>query len=567
MATTQIRGNTQIIAGTITNAEINASAAIATAKLAQGASFLQKDGSVALTASLPAGGFQITGLGTPVGANDAVRLTDLNAVQQGLDVKASVRVATTTAAQGGGNITLTGTQTIDAIGLSSGDRVLVKDQTTGSQNGIWVVAAGSWARATDADTDPKVTSGLFTFVEQGTNNGDSGWMLTTDGTITVGTTSLTFVQFSGAGQVVAGAGLTKTGNSIDVIGTANRIVVAADSIDIGTDVVTLTGSQTLTNKSIATSQLTGTLPAANFPALTGGDVTSTGGSLSTTIANNVVTLGKLAALAANSVIGNSTGSGATPTAVPLLTTPTASAIALRDANANVLANNFIAGFTTTATAAATTTLTVANTEFQQFTGSTTQIVVLPAANTLTLGHSFIVANRSTGVVTVNANGGSLVQTMAAGSQATFIVTNIGSSTGAWDSSYSITGAGTVTTVSVASANGFAGTVANASTTPAITLTTSISGILKGSGNALVAATVGTDFVNNASFVVRETPGGSLPGTAFTLANTPTVGTEQVYLNGMLQEPGAGNDYTILTTAITFLSTVQTTDRLRVSYMK
>jgi hypothetical protein len=146
----------------------------------------------------------------------------------GLDVKDSVRVATTA------NLTLSGTQTIDGVSLSAGDRVLVKNQSTASQNGIYVVAAGVWGRASDADISAEVTAGMFTFVAEGTVNADSGWVLTTNDTITLGTTSLTFAQFSGAGQITAGAGLTKNGNTIDAVGTAGRIVVNADSIDLDT---------------------------------------------------------------------------------------------------------------------------------------------------------------------------------------------------------------------------------------------------------------------------------------------------------------------------------------------
>ncbi|WP_394999741.1 hypothetical protein, partial [Acinetobacter sp.] len=141
--------------------------------------------------------------------------------------------------------------------------------------------------------------------------------------------------------------------------------------------------------------------------------------------------------------------------------------------------------------------------------------------------------------------------------------------GTWDVAYSTGAAGTVTTVSVVSANGFAGTVATASTTPAITLTTSITGILKGSSSALVAATVGTDYVNNASFVTRETPSGAVNSSnvTFVLANTPTASTECVFLNGILQEPGAGNDYTISGATITYLTAPTTGDKIRVNYMK
>lgn len=149
----------------------------------------------------------------------------VNNMSAGLDPKGSVRVATTA------NITLSGTQTIDGITVIANDRVLVKDQTIVANNGIYVVAAGAWTRATDMDAWTEVPSG-YTFVETGTVNADTGWVCTSDQGGTLGTTAITWVQFSGGGAVVAGAGLTKTGNTVDVVGTAARISVAADSIDI-----------------------------------------------------------------------------------------------------------------------------------------------------------------------------------------------------------------------------------------------------------------------------------------------------------------------------------------------
>src|SRR4029077_6692492 len=196
-----------------------------------------------------------------------------------------------------------------------------------------------------------------------------------------------------------------------------------NTLSINTAVtVDISTAQTLTNKSIAATQLTGTLPAAQFPALTG-DVTTVAGALATTIAPNAVTLGKMATLAANSVIGNATGSTATPSAVPMTSAPTASTVGFRDANANLSANNFIENAATTATAGTTTTLTIASAKIQQFTGSATQTVVLPNATTLAVGHQFIITNRSTGAVTVNMNGGSLLQTLAASSFAIFTLIN------------------------------------------------------------------------------------------------------------------------------------------------
>ncbi len=111
----------------------------------------------------------------------------------------------------------------------------------------------------------------------------------------------------------------------------------------------------------------------------------------------------------------------------------------RDGNANTRVNSIIQNFTTTATAAGTTTLTVGSTALQQFTGTTTQTVVLPSATTLVVGQEFTVMNRSTGIVTVNANGGGLIQTMVGGSQAILTVTAVGTSAGSWDSQYSVSG--------------------------------------------------------------------------------------------------------------------------------
>lgn len=194
------------------------------------------------TASVSLNSQKITNLADPTSAQDAATKAYVDATKQGLDVKDSVRVATT------GNITLSGTQTIDGISLSAGNRVLVKNQSTASENGIYdVVSGGSWTRSADANISAEVTSGMFVFVEEGTTNADSGWVLTTDGAITLGTTGLAFTQFSGAGQTIAGDGLTKTGNAIDVVtADAGRIVVNADSIDLATTGVSASTYQSVT---------------------------------------------------------------------------------------------------------------------------------------------------------------------------------------------------------------------------------------------------------------------------------------------------------------------------------
>jgi len=122
---------------------------------------------------------------------------------------------------------------IDGVTLVAGNRILVKNQAAGSENGIYVVqATGAPTRATDADADAEVTASFAVFVEEGTANADSGWVLTNDGAVTVGTTELVFTQFTGLGQITAGTGLTKTANTLNVVGTADRITANADSIDI-----------------------------------------------------------------------------------------------------------------------------------------------------------------------------------------------------------------------------------------------------------------------------------------------------------------------------------------------
>ena len=172
------------------------------------------------------------------GANSLVSKEYVDAVKVGLDFKDSVRVAST------GNLTISGPgSAIDGISLSSGDRVLLKNQSTGSENGIyvWNGAASALTRATDADADVEVTAGMFVFVEEGTTNADNGYVLTTDGTITVGSTALTFTQFSGAGQIVAGDGLLKSGNTLSVNDDNISIAISGDALRIKGISTTATG--------------------------------------------------------------------------------------------------------------------------------------------------------------------------------------------------------------------------------------------------------------------------------------------------------------------------------------
>jgi hypothetical protein len=208
------------------------------------------------------------------GITDAYTRTEIDSFLQGLDPKASVNVATTA------NITLSGTQTIDGIAVVAGDRVLVKDQTTATQNGIYVVAAGSWTRATDMDAAGEF-AGAYTFVKQGTVNADRGYVCTND-SVTIGTTNVTFVQFSGSGayqSVLNGTGFVRmNGTNVSYItGTSSQFIKGDGSFDSSTYLTSSALSSYVPYTGATTSLNLGVnnLTAQNY--LSDGNGTTTGG--------------------------------------------------------------------------------------------------------------------------------------------------------------------------------------------------------------------------------------------------------------------------------------------------
>ena len=213
---------------------------------------------------------RITSVTDPTGDQDAATKAYVDSVANGLDVKESCAVATAAALaactynNGAGTLTAdaNGALTVDGVTVSVNDRVLVKDQASAVQNGIYKVTATGGAsaafvltRSPDADTAAELTGGTFFFVEQGTANADNGYVATHNGTPTFGSTSITFAQFSGAGQISAGDALTKTGNQIDVAVDDSSIEVASDALRVKASGIT----NAMLAGSIANDKLAGSI--------------------------------------------------------------------------------------------------------------------------------------------------------------------------------------------------------------------------------------------------------------------------------------------------------------------
>jgi hypothetical protein len=254
-----ISGSTNTLSNIANSSLTNSSITVGTTAIALGASSLTLGGltSVAVTQD-------------PTSALELATKQYVDSVAQGLDPKASCVAATTA------NITLSGTQTIDGVALIAGDRCLVKDQTLSQNNGIYLVAAGAWTRATDMDTWAEVP-GAFTFIEQGTVYADTGWVCTSNAGGTLGTTPITWVQFAGVGSYTAGTGLTLTGTQFSITNTAVTAGAYGSATQVGTFTVNAQGQLTLAANTTVT------------PAV--GSITGLGTGVATALAVNTGSTG------------------------------------------------------------------------------------------------------------------------------------------------------------------------------------------------------------------------------------------------------------------------------------
>lgn len=213
---------------------------------------------------------KLTNVTDGVADSDGATVGQVKALVNGLDWKPSVRVATTA------NITLSGTQTIDGVAVVAGDRVLVKNQTTGANNGIYVVASGAWTRALDADANAEVTANMACFVAEGTTLADTQWSLTTNDAIVLGTTSLTFAQIgAGTTYTPADTSITISGSTVKqtpgtngqinqtVAGIVTPVTVSGDATMASGGALTIAMSTLLTNHFSARSTPSGTINGSN----------------------------------------------------------------------------------------------------------------------------------------------------------------------------------------------------------------------------------------------------------------------------------------------------------------
>lgn len=280
------------------------------------------------TGALDVSSKKIINVADPTSDTDAANKRYVDSAVQGLDIRQSVQYTTT------GAVTLTGSSNTNIDGaptLVNGNRILVKDQADSTANGVYVVnTSGAWTRSLDFNASASITPNVFFFVEGGTQYSDSGWTLTTDGPITIGTTGLTFTQFSGAGQITVTSPLVKNGNALSIDTTivatnTNTMTLSNKSIDFTTGLFFKDASTYSINLKAPASAIASNI-VLTLPSITD---TLVGRATTDTFTNKTFNTASSNVFQINSnTISLYTGAGATVALAdsPILTTPTIASI-------------------------------------------------------------------------------------------------------------------------------------------------------------------------------------------------------------------------------------------------
>ena len=301
-------GNVRV--GITADNEIDTSTGSLTIDSAGGTVTIDNNLTISASKTIDMGANKVTNIADPTGAQDAASKAYVDAVKTGLDIKDSCDIATTADvttwvyANGtaGVGATLTaagnGVVALDSVNLTLNMRVLVKDQSPSTENGIYYVSTVGTAgatliltRALDANQPTELTGGSFTFVEQGTTQAENGYVFTHNGEPTFGTgnTALTVAQFSGAGQIIAGTSLTKTGNTMNVATDGTTMFTLSDALSVKS---TGTAGQVLRSSGTAgQAAVYGQLDLANSNAVTGISAVANGGIGVNTIGANLLMTG------------------------------------------------------------------------------------------------------------------------------------------------------------------------------------------------------------------------------------------------------------------------------------
>jgi hypothetical protein len=359
-----ISGSTNTLTNIPNSALTNSSLTVGTTSIALGATSLTLAGLTSVTVTQdPTTGLQLA------------TKQYVDAVAQGLNTKAAVLCATTA------NITLSGEQTIDGVATSA-SRVLVKNQSTQANNGIYLSGSGAWTRTADANTWNQLVS-AYVFVETGTTQADTGWVCTVDPGGTLGVTAVTWVQFSGAGTYTAGTGLTLTGTQFSITNTAVTAGSYGSATQVGTFTVNAQGQLTLAGNTTVT------------PAV--GSITGLGTGVGTALTVNVGTAGAFV------VNGGALGTPSSGTVTNL--TGTASI----NINGTVGATTANTGAFTTISATGVITSTLATGTAPFTVASTTTVANLGATNTVNTGITLTTTGATNYLTFVTATSGNLPQ--------------------------------------------------------------------------------------------------------------------------------------------------------------